>query len=77
MLKENIALLEKTKRSQIVGFKYKKISPEDNRDHQPSKKAKDKQPARYHRDIKVKIRSTNLCEKCMHARQDCFVYHSR
>ena len=77
MLKKNTTLLEEAKRSQIVGSKYKKVFPENNRDHQSSKKTKDKQPARYYRDIKVKIGSTNLCEKCMHAGQDCFVYHSR
>ena len=46
VLEEDTTLLEGTKRSQIVGPKYKKASLGDNVDHQPSKKTKGKQPAR-------------------------------
>jgi len=50
VLVEDTTLLEGTER-----FKHKKVFPEDNRDHWPFKKAKGKQPARYHRDIGVKM----------------------
>ena len=42
MLAEDATFLESTKRFQIVGSKYKKILPENNRDRQPFKKAKRK-----------------------------------
>jgi len=60
-----------------VGSKYKEVTPGDDREYQPSKKAKEKQPVRYHRDIGVKTKGTNPCERCIHARQDCLVYNSR
>ena len=77
MLVENATLLEGAERSQIVESKYKKILLEDNIDHQPSKKAKGKQPVRYYRNIGIKIEGTNPCERCVHTRQDYLGHHSR
>ena len=77
MLTEDTALLEGAEGSQIVRSKCKKISLEDNRNCWPFKKAKDKQPARYYGNIRVKIGRTNLCERCMCTRQNCLMYHSR
>ena len=49
-------MLEKnTEGSQIVRLKHKKVPLRDNIDHQPFKKTKNKQLARYCRDIKVKM----------------------
>jgi len=55
VLAENAILLKGAEGSQIMGSQYKEVSPEDNRDCQPSKKAKEKQPARYCGDIGVKM----------------------
>jgi len=56
ILAENATLLESAEESQITGSKYKEVTLEDDRDCQPSKKAKETQPARYHRDIRVKMK---------------------
>jgi len=47
--------VEDTERSQIAGSKHKKIIPGDEREHRPSKKTKEKQPARYHMDAGIKM----------------------
>jgi len=47
ILEKEATLLESTKGFKIAGSKYKEISPGDNADCQPSKKAKEKQPVRY------------------------------
>jgi len=70
-------LVEDAKRSQTVRSKHREIPPEDNRDCQPSKKAKKKQLARYHEDNRVKMGGANLCENCVHTKQDCLVHNSR
>ena len=53
---QNKVLADDTKRSQIMESKYKKVPLGDNRDHQSSKQAKEKQLARYCRDLEVKMR---------------------
>ena len=65
---QNEVLAENAKGSQIMGSKYKKVFLKDDRDCRPSKKAKGKQPARYRREIGIKIGDANLCERCMYAR---------
>ena len=45
--KKDAALLEDAEGSQIIGSKCKKAPLENDADCQPSKKAKEKQPARY------------------------------
>ena len=77
MLVENTALLEDTERFQVMGPKHKKASPENDVNCQPSKKTKEKQPVRYQGDIRVKLRSANLCERCVYTRQDYLVHNSR
>jgi len=57
--------------------KCKEVFPGDDREHQPTKKAKGKQLARYYRDIGIKMRDANTCEKCIHTRQDFLIYNSR
>ena len=63
VLAEDATLLESTERSQSAGSKCKEVSSKDNRDHQPSKKAKGKQPARYYRDNRAKMGGANPCER--------------
>ena len=67
---QNKIIAEDTERFQIVGFKHKEVLPRDNRDHQPSMKAKEKQPARYCKDIGIKIGGANLCERYVNVGQD-------
>ena len=74
--KKKKILVEDTERSQIAESKHKKIIPGDKREYQPSKKTKEKQPARYHRNAGVKIGGTNLYERCVCAGQDCLVHNS-
>ena len=52
---ENAAFLEGTERSQVAGSKQREAPPEDNVDYWPSKKAKEKQPARYQGDMGIKL----------------------
>ena len=47
MLKEDTTLLKSAEGSQIMGPKHKKTPPGNDVDHWPSKKTKEKQPARY------------------------------
>ena len=77
MLAEDATLLEDTERSKVMGSKYKEVPLEEDIDCWPSKKAKGKQLARYHKDIRIKMESANLCERYMHVRQDCLVYNFR
>ena len=60
VLAENTILLEDTKRSQIMKSKHKEVTPGDNRKCWPFKKAKEKQPARYHRDIISELKMMDL-----------------
>ena len=77
MLAKDVALLEGAEGSQITGSKCKEINFRDKEKQQPPKKAKGKQPEKYHRDIRIKIGSTNPCERCVSTRQDCLVHYSR
>ena len=47
MLEEDTALLESAEGSQVMGSKHKEALSGDDVNHQPSKKAKGKQPVRY------------------------------
>ena len=65
VLVENTALLEGTKGSQIVESKHKEVASRDKKRQWLFKKVKGKQSEKYHEDAVVKIRSTNLCERCV------------
>jgi len=60
-----------------VGSKHKEVISGDKERQWPSKKAKEKQPEKYHGGTAVKMGDTNLCERYMSARQDCLVHYSR
>jgi len=47
VIAEDTTLLEGAKRSQVTGSKCREALPENDMGHQPSKKTKGKQPARY------------------------------
>jgi len=70
-------LEEDTEGSQIMRPKCKEVLLENDADCWPSKKAKEKQLARYQGDIGIKMGDANLCEKCVHTGQDCLVHNSR
>jgi len=70
VLKEDVALLERTKRSQVMGSKRKEVATKDEEGQQPSKKARGK----YRRDAAVKIGGSNLCKRCVCTRQDYLVH---
>ena len=55
MLEKEATLLENAKGSQIIEPKHKEALSGNDVDCQPSKKAKEKQPARYQGDIRVKF----------------------
>jgi len=77
VLEEETALLEGAKGFQVVGSKHKEVVTEDKKGQQSSKKARGKQPGKYHGGATVKIEGTNPCERCVSARQNCLVHHSR
>jgi len=77
VLEEEAALLEGAEGSQVMGSKYKEITTGDEEEQQPSKKARGKQPGKYHRGATVKMGGSNPCERCVCARQDCLVHPSR
>ena len=77
VLEEEAAFLEDAEESQITGSKYKEVTFRDKERQQPSKKTKEKQLGKYHRDIIVKMEDANLCERCVSTGQDCLVHHSR
>jgi len=77
VLEEEAALLEEAERSQVMGSKHKEVASGDKEGQQPSKKAKEKQPGKYHRGATVKMGDTNLCERCVSAGQNCLVHPSR
>ena len=55
MLEEEATLLEGAEEFQVAGSKHKNIAAGDEERQQPSKKAKGKQPEKYHRGAIVKI----------------------
>ena len=77
MLEEEVAFLEGTEEFQVMGSKCKEVTTGDKEGQRLSKKAKEKQQEKYHRDAAVKIESANSCERCVSTGQDCLVYYSR
>ena len=77
MLEEEAALLKGTEGSQAAESKCKEITTRDEEEQQPFKKAKGKQPEKYHRGTTVKIGGVNPCERCVSTGQDYLVYLSR
>ena len=73
VLEEEAALLEGAEGSQVAGSKRKEVATGGEEEQWPSKKARGK----YHRGAAVKIGSSNPCERCVCARQDCLVHPSR
>jgi len=55
VLEEEAVFLESTEGSQVMGFKHKEVISRGEERYQPSKKAKGKQPGKYHRGATVKI----------------------
>ena len=77
LLKEEAALLEGAEGSQVMGSKCKEVATGDKEEQRPSKKARGKQPGKYHGGAAVKMGGSNPCERCVCARQDCLVHPSR
>jgi len=77
VLEEEATLLEETEGSQIAGSKHKKIAARDEKGQWPFKKARGKQPEKYHGGAAVKMGGANPCERCVSAKQDCMVHSSR
>ena len=77
MLEEEAGLLEGAKGSQVVGSKCKEVAAGGEKEQQPSKKARGKQPGKYRGGAAVKIGGANPCERCVSAGQDCLVHPSR
>ena len=69
--------MEGAEESQVMGYKCKKVAAEDEERQQFSKKAREKQPGKYHRGATVKMGSANLCKRCVYARQDCLIHFLR
>jgi len=77
VLEEEAALLEGAEGSQVTGSKCKKVAIRDEEGQQPSKKAREKQPGKYHRGAAVKMGDANPYERCVSTEQDCLVHSSR
>ena len=77
VLEEEAALLEEAEGSQVAGSKRKEIAAGDEEEQRPSKKARGKQPGKYHGGAAVKMGGSNPCERCVCTGQDCLVHHSR
>jgi len=73
VLEEEAALLERAEGSQVVGSKCKEVTIGDEKEQQPSKKARGK----YHGDATVKIGGSIPCERCVCTGQDCLMHPSR
>ena len=63
MLEEEAALLEGAEGSQVMGSKCKEIAAGGEEEQQPSKKARGKQPGKYHRGAVVKMGGATPCER--------------
>ena len=77
---EDTILMASTENFQVVGAKHETIVNiflNNKIRIYISKKKKEKQLRKYHRDAIVKIESDNLCERYVHTRQDCLVHNSR
>jgi len=77
VLEEEAALLEGAEGFQVVGSKRKEVATGGEEEQRPSKKARGKQPEKYHGGAAVKMGGANLCERCVSAGQDCLVHSSR
>jgi len=75
--KEKATLLKGAEGSQVTGSKCKKVATRDKEGQWSSKKARGKQPGKYHEDVSMKIRSANSCERCVCAGQNCLIHLSR
>ena len=65
MLAEDATLLESTEGSQVIGSKHKEVTSRDKKGQWPFKKARGKQLEKYSRGTTVKMKSANLCERCV------------
>jgi len=77
VLEEKAILLEGAEGSQVVGSKCKEVAAGDKEGQRLFKKARGKQPGKYHRGAAVKMGGSNPCERCVCARQDCLVHPLR
>ena len=77
ILEEEAILLEGVEGSQVMGYKHKKVATGDEEGQQFSKKAREKQPGKYHRGVAVKMGGTNPCERCVCTGQDYLVHFLR
>jgi len=76
-LQDKATLLEEAEGSQVIGSKCKKITAGDKDGQWPPKNVRRKQPGKYYGGAAVKMGDANPYERCVSARQDCLVYHSR
>jgi len=77
VLEEEAALLEGAEGSQVTGSKHKEITTGNEEEQWSSKKARGKQPEKYHRGATVKMGGSNPCKRCVCTGQDCLVHSSR
>jgi len=77
VLEEETALLEGAEGYQVTGSKRKEVVTGDEEEQQPSKKARGKQPGKYHGGAAVKMGGVTPCKRCVCAGQDCLVHPSR
>ena len=77
VLEKKAVLLEGAEGSQITGSKCKEVAARDEKVQWPFKKAREKQPGKYHGGAAVKMGGSNPCERCVCAGQDCLVHPSR
>jgi len=77
VLEEKATLLEGAEGFQVVESKCKDIATRDEERQWPSKKARGKQPEKYHGDATVKIGDANPCKRYVSARQNCLAHYSR
>jgi len=77
VLEEEAALLDEAEGSQVAGSKRKEVAARDKEVQWPSKKARGKQPGKYHGGATVKMGGANPCERCVSTEQDCLVHSSR
>jgi len=77
VLEEEAALLEGAEGSQVMGSKCKEVAVGGEEEQRPSKKARGKQPGKYHGGTAVKMGGATPYERCVCAGQDCLVHPSR
>jgi len=77
VLEEEATLLEGAEGSQVAGSKCKEVTTRDEKMQWSSKKAREKQPGKYHGGAAVKMGGANPCKRCVSTGQDCLVHPSR